>query len=189
VSASWRRDSGATVRRAGLSAAAGALLLLAACASDQAAPPPPPPACPSALILQGADRMATYAAGAENRPDGLQHLAVLTNLASACRFGAEGVDVDLALDLIAERGPAMTGNAADLTFFVATLGPNGDVLAKQLLDSEITFEGDEQTAGVNEQLTYRLPSVTAGQGQDYLIYVGFQLDQAQLDERLQPLLR
>jgi hypothetical protein len=31
--------------------------------------------------------------------------------------------------------------------------------------------------------------VTAGQGPDYVVYVGFQLDQAELDQRLQPLLR
>ena len=40
-----------------------------------------------------------------------------------------------------------------------------------------------------EALTYRLPAVTAGQGQAYLIYVGFQLDPAELDQRLQPLFR
>lgn len=163
-------------------------LALAGCASDQG-PAPQAPACPSALILQGAERTAAYAPGADPSPSALQHMAVLTNLATACRFVEDGVDVDLAFDLIVERGPAMAGDAAELTYFVATLGPGEEVLAKQLLSSEIAFETEERVAGMVEQLTYRLPSVIAGQGQDYLIYLGFQLDPAELDQRLQPLFR
>ena len=162
--------------------------LLAACASTPE-PAALPPACPSALILQGAERTAAYAPGAGNRPSALQHIAVVTNLASACRFGQDGVDIDLAFDLIVERGPALAEDAVELTYFVATLGPHGEVLAKDLLASEIAFEAEERVAGMAEQLTYRLPAVTAGQGQDYRIYLGFQLDPAELDQRLQPLLR
>jgi hypothetical protein len=176
-------------RRAALPVALLAPVLLAACASNEEAPAPLPPACPGALILQGAERTAVFTPGAGNRPSALQHLAVVTNLASACRFGEAGVDVDLAFDLIVERGPAMAGDAVELTYFVATLGPAGEVLAKQLLTSEIAFEGEEQVAGVAEQLTYRLPSVSAGQGQDYDIFLGFQLDPAELDQRLRPLFR
>ena len=183
-----RRAGAVMGNRGALSLVALGGLALAGCASD-ASPAPQPPACPTALILQGAERTAAYAPGADASPSALQHMAVLTNLASACSFGADGVDVDLAFDLIAERGPAMTGDTAELTYFVATLGPGDEVLAKQLLTSEIAFETEDRVAGMAEQLTYRLPSVTSGQGQDYLIYVGFQLDPAELDQRLQPLLR
>ena len=163
-------------------------LALAACASDESAAPLPP-ACPPALILQGAERTAAHAPGADVSPRTLQHIAVLTNLATACRFGEDGVEVDLAFDLIVERGPAMAGETAALTYFVATLGPGDEVLAKQLLTSEIAFETEERVAGMAEQLTYHLPAVTAGRGQDYMIYLGFQLDPAELEQRLQPLFR
>lgn len=166
-----------------------AVALLGGCASKEPPPPPAPPACPSALILQGAERTASFSGGATERPEALEHLAVVTNLSSACRFDDAGVDIDLAFDLIAERGPALAGDAVELTFFVATLAASGEVLAKQLLSSEIAFENQEPVAGVKEQLTYRLPSVAAGQGQDYMVFVGFQLDQAELDERLRPLLQ
>ena len=178
-----------TQRAQRCSAALLGVLWLAACSSSDKEPPPPaPPACPSAAILQGAERTATYA-GDSDSPDTLEYLAVVTNLTSACRFVPDGVDVDLGFDVIAERGPAMSGDEVELTYFVATLGPTGEVLAKQLLSSEIDFAGEERVAGIAEQLTYRLPAVTAGQGQDYLIYLGFQLDPAELEQRLQPLLR
>ena len=114
--------------RVALSLVALGALILAACASDQS-PAPSPPACPTTLILQGAERTAAYAPGVEASPSALQHMAVLTNLATACRFVEDGVDVDLAFDLIVERGPAMAGETAELTYFVATLGPGDEVLA------------------------------------------------------------
>jgi len=174
--------------RVALSLVALSTLGLAACASDDT-PAPTPPVCPTTLILQGAERTAAYAPGADASPSALLHMAVLTNLATGCRFVEDGVDVDLAFDLIAERGPAMAGDTAELTYFIATLGPGEEVLAKQLLTSEIAFEAEERVAGVAEELTYRLPSVAPGQGPEYLIYLGFQLDPAELDQRLQPLFR
>jgi hypothetical protein len=191
VSGLSRRRAGAAMRRrVALSLVALGALALTACAGDASpAPEAVPPACPTTLILQGAERTAAYTPGADASSGALQHMAVLTNLATGCRFGEDGVDVDLAFDLIAERGPAMTGDTAELTYFVATLGPGEEVLAKQLLTAEIAFAPEERVAGVAEELTYRLPSVTAGQGQDYMIYLGFQLDPAELDQRLQPLFR
>jgi hypothetical protein len=164
-----------------------AALLLAACGTS--APQPPPPVCPTALLLQGAERTASYSPGGERRPAALRHLAVVTNLASGCRFGEAGVDMDLAFDLIAERGPAFSGGAVDLSYFVATIGPGRQILSKQVFSSEIPFTGNEEAAGVSEQLTLRLPAVTPEQGRAYAVYLGFQLEEAELQERLQPLLR
>jgi len=163
------------------------LAALAGCGTS--APQPPPPVCPTALLLQGAERTASYSPGAERRPAALHHLAVMTNLASGCRFVEAGVDLDLAFDLIAERGPAFPGGAVDLSYFVATIGPERQILSKQVFSSEIPFAGNEDLAGVSEQLTLRLPAVTPEQGQAYAVYLGFQLDEAELEERLQPLLR
>ena len=163
-----------------------AALPLAACGTSA---PEPPPVCPAALLLQGAERTASYSPGAERRPAALRHLAVMTNLASGCRFVEAGVDLDLAFDLITERGPAFPGGSVDLSYFVATIGPGRQILSKQVFSSAIPFAGNEDLAGVSEQLTLRLPAVTAEQGQAYAVYLGFQLDEAELEERLQPLLR
>ncbi len=151
-----------------------AALLLAACAST---PPPPqaPPACPAALLLEGAERTTSYRPGSDRSPSALRYLAVLTHLQSACHYDDQGVDVDLGLDLIAQHGPAATGDPVELTYFVATIGPDRQVLSKQLFDSEIVFAKDEDLAGVAEQLTLRLPSVTPEQASGYSLFLGFQL--------------
>ncbi len=164
-----------------------AALLLAACSSSP--PPSPPPACPAALVLDGAERTTSYRPGSDRSPSALRYLAVLSHLQSTCHYDDKGVDVDLALDLIAQTGPAATGDPVQLTYFVATMGPDRRVLSKQLFDSEIVFAKDEDLAGVAEQLTLRLPAVTPEQASAYNLFLGFQLDEAELERRLQPLLR
>jgi hypothetical protein len=167
------------------------MLALAACGSTAPETASAPPPCPATLLLEGADRTTTYRAGAEARPSEIRYLAVLRDLTSGCRYysgGGAGVDVDLTFNLIAERGPAMSGSE-ELTYFVATMGPDGRILAKEMLRSELAFAEDEERTGWSEDLTLRLPTVTPEEGGGYTLYVGFQLDEAELARRRQPLLR
>lgn len=169
--------------------AALGLVALGACSSKQ--PPPPPPPCPTVLILEGAERTAAYQPGAEARPAALRYLAVLTRLASACRYDedGEGMEIDLRFNLIAERGPAFASTPEEVTYFVATLGPGREIVAKDRLQSELVFEPGQDVAGWTEDLTLRVPSATPDSGPTYALFVGFQLDDAQLARRREAPLR
>jgi hypothetical protein len=181
----------ARCRFRGAAALAGALGL-AACSSS--APEAPPPACPAALFLDGAERTTAYraGAGAEPRPDQLRYIAVLADLTSSCSYfesgGNKGVDVDLTFNLIAERGPALSG-VEELTYFVATVGPGRQVRSEHVLNGDLAFAEGEQRAGWTESLTLRLPAVTPAQAKDYMLFIGFKLDDEELQRREQPLLR
>jgi hypothetical protein len=166
------------------------ILTLGACGS--ADPELPPPPCPAALLLDGAERTAAYRSGAEARPADLRYLAVLRDLTSTCRYFDDGtkagVDVDLTFNLIAERGPALAG-VEELTYFVATVGPGRQIRSEQVLNGDLAFAEGEQQTGWTEELTLRLPSITPAQAADYTLYVGFKLDDAELQRREQPSLR
>jgi len=174
----------------GRAAIAVGVLALGACGSSDPEAPPPP--CPTAVLLDGAERTSAYRAGAQARPDELRYIAVLTDLSTACRYfddaRGKGVDVDLSFKLIAERGPALSGSE-EVTYFVATLGPDNQILAKEVLSGDLPFTGDEERVGLAEDLTLRLPAITPAQAADYTLYVGFQLDDAELTRRQQPSLR
>ena len=172
-------------------ALAGALGV-AACASSD--PDAPPPACPAALFLDGAERTSAYraGAGAEPSPDQLRYIAVLADLTSSCNYfesgGNKGVDVDLTFNLIAERGPALSG-VEELTYFVATVGPGRQVRSEHVLNGDLAFAEGEERAGWTESLTLRLPAVTPAVAKDYMLFIGFKLDDEELKRREQPLLR
>jgi hypothetical protein len=162
-------------------------LALGACGSS--APESPPPPCPRALLLDGAERTSAYRPDSDARPSDLRYLAVLTDLSSACRYVNEGVEIDLTFSLIAERGPAFSSTPEEVTYFIATLGPDGQILTKDTYPAELDFEEGYAGARWSEQLTLLIRSVMPAQAADYTLYVGFQLDEAELRRREQPLLR
>jgi hypothetical protein len=164
------------------------MLALGACGSTAPAPPPAP-LCPATLLLEGAERTTTYRAGAEPRPGELRYLAVLSDLTSTCRYQDEGVEVDLTFSLTAERGPTFFSAPEEVTYFIATLGPDGQILKKDEFSAELDFEEGYAGARWSEELTLLLRSVTPEEGGGYTLYVGFQLDDAELTRRRQPLLR
>ena len=132
------------------------------------------------------------ATSAAPRPDELRYIAVLTDLSSSCRYYSDdtgqGVEVDLSFKLIAERGPALSGTE-EVTYFVATVGPGNQIFSRDVLSGDLPFAGDSERVGLSEDLTLRLPSITAAQSGAYTLYVGFQLDDAQLEREQQPTLR
>jgi hypothetical protein len=161
-------------------------LLLAACGTPSGTQVPP--ACPTTLFLNGAERTAAYLPGPNPRPADLQHLAVLTDLASGCTYDDEGADVMLRFNVIAEQGPAHRDNGpVEITFFVATIGPEQQVLSKELFNATVAFPEGQQLGGTTQELTVRLPEVAPGAGEEYAVYLGFQLDDAEIQRRLEAL--
>jgi hypothetical protein len=175
----------------GGAAALWGLLTLASCGTADPGLPPAK-ACPAALLLDGAERISAYREGREPGPNELRYIAVLTDLASTCRYYADdsgqGVDVDLNFKLIAERGPALSGTE-EVTYFVATVGPGNEIVSRDVLSGDLPFTEGAERVGLSEDLTLRLPSVTAAQGRAYTLYVGFQLEDAQLERQQPPALR
>jgi hypothetical protein len=145
-------------------------------------------------LLDGAERTSAYRAGAAATPspNDLRYVAVLRDLTGTCRYYQDGskagVDVDLTFNLIAERGPALSG-VEQLTYFVATVGPGRQIRSEQVLNGDLAFGEGEPRTGWTEELTLRLPSITPAEAAEYTLYVGFKLDDAELKRRQQPLLR
>lgn len=174
--------TGRPARIGAVLAAAALALQPAACAGSREQAPSP---CPTTLFLKGAERTAAYRPGSGPTPADLEHLAVLTDLTSVCRYEEDGVDVALRFNLIAEKGPAYDGGPLRFTYFVASLGPGQQILSKPLLDAEVTFPEGRQRAGTTQEMTVHMPGVTPATREQYSIFLGFQLDEAEMRRRLE----
>ena len=50
----------------------------------------------------------------------------------------------------------------------------------------IEFPEGQQRAGSSQEMTVHMPEVTPAAGQQYSVFVGFQLDDAEMRRRLEP---
>jgi len=128
-------------------------------------------ACPSAQIAVPSDQIG------HRRDDGaLSFVARMDQLTSSCRQGEETVEVDIAFTMNAERGPALKNDDLRLVYYLATVNPNREIIDKQFLDLQLSFEPDQSKSALRETVTLRLPTAIDAGGANYNLYLGFQPD-------------
>jgi len=86
--------------------------------------------------------------------------------------------------MAAMRGPRLGGLRTSFPIFVAVLDPEGNVLNKNQISSEIKFSSDAKTTNHEEALHVFIPLVKAKQatGPYYRVLGGFQLTPSQAEE-------
>lgn len=136
-------------------------------------PEPPPPGCPPVHALIGADRVSSYRT-AEPRIEDLRFVAAINSVRSRCSVDDDELEVDLAFEMVAERGPALEPGPLQLGYFVVTLAPGNRVVAKQLFPIEFTF-GPDGIAGMTEILALKVPGVDPRAPPSRRLLVGFTL--------------
>jgi hypothetical protein len=139
--------------------AAGVALMLTGCnVFGSGEPAPIPPGCPPVHALIGADRVSSYRSP-EAQADDLEYVAALNQVRSRCRTIDDGIEVDVAFELVVERGPALPSDPLRIGYFIATLAaPNDALIGKRVLPVELAF-GDAELAGTTETVTFRLTGV------------------------------
>ncbi len=163
----------------GISVAVAAMILLAGCGmfggkKEQRA-------CPRAGILKDADAVTKFRPGPGRDLTDVIYQAQLVNLKATCKYGRKGVTVDMTLALAAERGPAIRTSKATLEYFVAITGPGGDILAKELFATPVTFPNNVTRARVADELQQIIPLRRGASAANHRIIVGFQLQRAELE--------
>ncbi len=156
-----------------LAAPLGLLAGLAACSGSSDTPITPAIAristCPQAQIAVPADRVSF-----KGPDDSLRYIAAITDLQSDCRIEADGVEVDLAFALRAEKGPGFADDPVAVSYFVATLDPAQQIIGKQIFASRFVLPPDQPTGGRVETVTLRLPNTADLPITSYRLYIGFQ---------------
>lgn len=151
-------------------------ILLAGCASD--APPPP---CPPAGTPVPLDTFTRFVPGGGRDLTQVQFSGRIARVGALCEYDDKGVDIELAVELVVERGPADRTRTATVQYFVAVEDGPGNITAKQLFDVALPFEGNSRRLARREDLSLRIPVPAGKSFKDTRVLVGFQLDQDQLD--------
>ena len=141
------------------------------------------PPCPSVRIDSTTESVIKFRDGGGETPADVAYEAQIVSYAGSCENnGKKGIDVTLDLDFIVAAGPAGKGGRADLYYFVAIPQFFPKPEGKQIFRLRADVPGQP---GKREQIheggvRIFIPLKENEPAAAYDIYVGFQLDDAQL---------
>ena len=127
--------------------------------------------CPRPAIINGLESSERHANGMAGP---LVYRVALENIGGSCTVDRGDLITSLAVDIVVEPGPALSGDTVDVPYFVAVSSPNGDVIDRQDFVARITLPAGARRAGSTESFSQRfvgLGSSTPG----YRILTGLAL--------------
>ena len=160
--------------------ALGVLALLAACSSRDKDKMPD---CPSALIAPNLDSYTIARPNATN-PQDIQFGVKLASASASCHPEKGGVRVDTAISFVVIRTDPQFRNG-DFTYFVAIADRAQNIVAKENFALRVDFAQKQDRMRVTDTITEHLPLKDPASAGSYVVLVGLQLSQQQLDSNRQ----
>lgn len=165
----------------------GAALLAAGCTS-KAEEARNAVVCPKAYIVGDASQLVRFKPGPGRDPTDVLFRADVMRAENKCEFGRNGVVIETKVQLGVQEGPAAAAQnrQAAFNYFVALIGPNSQILAREEFTADYKFEGNRTRLAGVEELTQRA-GFTSATANGYQIAVGIALSQEELsyNRRLQ----
>ena len=168
----------------------GAMLLavgLASCGGTTAVQSMP---CPEVKVIQDASYVTRFAGDSEDLTDTASEAKIgIAN--QMCHYvvekdtGKTTIRTDLTIQVMASRGPKLTGDKADINYKVSVTGPGGshvgDPKWTNNFDITVPLTKDKPTNALGDQTSITIPLAGKNENGDfYRIYVYLQLTEKEL---------
>ena len=139
--------------------------------------------CPRTAILADAGKITKFRPGAPETAENVMFTAEMRDIRIACKYNDQvlrELEADLLVSMVLRKGPAMSGEVAELPYFVTVTDRRGTVLSKREFPLRINFGGNRAVEHTEKSWQfYRLQRGYSGV--EYETWVGYQLDERQLD--------
>ena len=175
-------STGRARRVVGILAGAMALLATASCATNEDIASYP---CPFVGAVREVAYMTKFQGESQDLSDTLFEAKVDAVLpAKNCVYedddGKRAIVYDIQVKFLAQRGPKEREGLAKFNYFVGIGGPGGQIIKREVFDSEIVFENNATQAITIEEIQPRIPLKQGENGDYYRIYIGFMLSEKEL---------
>lgn len=162
-----------------------ALFTLSACSSLSSNAVVAPP-CPHIVIVKDTSEMTAFQPGPGRDLTDVMLDARINRFDGECETDLESdrsgkVNVDLQLIFEANLGPANKTRTGNFSYYVAIGNRSGAILAKKVFDIEFEFDKNRNRLGGLEELIQEIPLRAGELGEDFDIFIGFQLTPEQLN--------
>jgi hypothetical protein len=139
--------------------------------------------CPRVAILNDAGKLTRFRPGAPETAENVVFTAEMREIKITCKYNdqlMQQLEADVFVTMILRKGPAMSGDVAELPYFVSVTDRRGTVLEKREFPLRINFSGNAAVEHTEKSWQYyRLRRGYSGI--EYETWVGFQLDDRQLE--------
>ena len=95
-------------------------------------------------------------------------------------MSSDGVTVSTVMELFSKLSGYDTPADVHLSYLVATVDPNGRILAKEVYQTKIAFSDGMETVRKKEEVVVFIPSRVKTNLRGYKILIGFELTASQL---------
>ena len=175
-------STGRARRVVGILAGAMALLVTASCASNEDIASYP---CPFVGAVREVSYMTKFQGDSQDLSDTLYEAKVdqvlpAVNCVYEDNDGKRAIVYDIQVKFLAQRGPKEREGVAKFDYFVGIGGPGGQILKREVFDSEIAFKDNATQAITIEEIQPRIPLKQGENGDYYRIYIGFMLSEKEL---------
>lgn len=175
-------STGRARRAIGIVAGAMALLVTASCATNEDIASYP---CPFVGAVRELSYTTKFEGESQDLSDTLYEAKIDQVLPAVnCVYenddGKQAIVYDIQVKFLAQRGPKEREGLAKFNYFVGIGGPGGQILKREVFDSEIAFENNATQAITIEEIQPRIPLKQGENGDYYRIYIGFMLNEREL---------
>lgn len=138
--------------------------------------------CPKAYIVGDASSLVRFKQGPGRDPTDVLFRADVMKAENKCDFSRNGVTIETKVQLGIQEGPAAAtqGRQAAFNYFVALIGPNNQIVAREEFTADYRFEGNRTRLAGVEELVQRA-GFTSEQAGAYQVAVGIALSVEELN--------
>jgi hypothetical protein len=175
-------SAGGARRALGIVAAAAALLLTASCGNTENIASYP---CPFVGAVREVSYMTKFEGESQDLSDTLYEAKIDQVLPAVnCVYedddGKRAIVYDIQVKFLAQRGPKEREGLVKFNYFVGIGGPGGQIIKREVFDTQIAFENNATQAITIEEIQPRIPLKQGENGDFYRIYVGFMLNEREM---------
>ena len=136
--------------------------------------------CPQVGIVSDLDRLTEIETRDIGSTTNILFDSRIQRLGVACKVSGDGITVSTVFELFSKLSGYDTPADVHLSYLVATVDPNGRILAKEIYQTKIGFSDGMETVRKKEEVVVFIPSRVKSNLRGYKILIGFELTESQL---------
>ena len=147
-----------------------------------------PPECPQVSVPPDVSTITRFVQGSGESLIDIDFTGEITEVKGECTYevgtdsGEGSVDIKIITKFQINRGAANTSRRANFDYFISVLDSNKEVLDMQPFTFSAEYSGNRlKIKKSSSPVKLSIPLVSDQTGQDFYVYVGFQLSQRELE--------